>query len=408
MLTSLLNTLRKSRVAQRAKLRPWVIPTVEPLEDRLALAALFKWIGGGGNALWSNGPNWSVEGVQSTVPPGANDDLLFDGTGYDGAVRPSTVDAAFGGTVRSLKIENSYTEAITLDRNLTVLTSTEIDGGTLAGSKNLYIGPTQPPLALPTFAWTRGTISGSGGTVQNPVGVVIDGSATATISGDAVKTLTGRVVQVNAGATLTWTGGGKIIADDSGTSPGGILSMGTTNIQTTAGIEGTGRLEVGTGGVLNTSVIGEVPVKTRFRNDSSVNINQGKVKLYKNSWNSGTITVVDTSQVTFAGGTGIVHSFDSTQGAMQSTITGPGKAIFEAGSTIDLKGTVNVADVDDASDVLQGTGNLQINGWYLWTGKKWTGTGTVQVGTQTVPSPFLSIDSGGAGSRLERKLIHWG
>lgn len=403
MLRQLLLALFCARSPQRGRRPQRANLVVEALEDRLA-PATYVWTGavGGDNLVWSNLQNWAVDSKIPETLPGELDSLVFDGTGFAGEIRNSVVDTVF--TVGNLTVKDTYTKTIFLDWNLRVRSQTTIEGGTIDGVEDLFIGPTVAPLALPTFTWKGGTLRTSAENVR----VWIDGSATASISGNADKTLTGRTIYLSAGATLTWTGAGKIVSNSNGNAIGGIEIAGIANFQTTAALEGNATTQVDAGGVLNTSLAtGEVTIKTPFINNGAVNVNQGNVQHYKSSRNSGTITVASGSLLAFAAGQGVTHFLDSTQGSNQSIITGTGSAAFAGGSRIRVTGTANVANVADGSDLVDGTGNLQINGEYVWGGKKWAGTGQVQVGTTTTPSPKLFIGAAGA-LELERKLINYG
>ena len=125
--------------------------------------------------------------------------------------------------------------------------------------------------------------------------------------------------------------------------------------------------------------------------------------------NAGTITIAADSKVYFDAGAGAEHSMDSTQGSQKSVITGAGSAQFVIGSKILLKGTVQITNAEDSSAVIEGTGNLVINGKYSWEGSKWAGTGTVQVGTPEAAGATLTI-SGilGVTRSLERPLLNYG
>jgi hypothetical protein len=86
-------------------------------------------------------------------------------------------------------------------KDLVVTNLAQIDGGTLAGTNQLYIGDQAPPVGPPQYAatlnWTGGILGG-----PNSTWVFINSQSTANLTGTAVKTLDGRNL-CNYG-TVTW------------------------------------------------------------------------------------------------------------------------------------------------------------------------------------------------------------
>ena len=243
---------RRPRAAKRQQRPPMVKPWLEPLEDRTLLSTyVYTNAAPTNDHLASNPANWMVWDVTNTKwsttnqAPGAADDMWFT-TGkipetVNGQVQqeqspllaaaPCIVDANFGGIVQSLHVDQNYNTdqngnavAITLNGNLTVTTEADINGGTVAGNGNLYIGDHPPAGQVPQYTavlnWQGGTLGGA-----TTSWVYINSLSSANISGPAQKTLNGRNL-TNYG-TVNWTGGGNIQLNNTAL----VQDWGTMNFQ---------------------------------------------------------------------------------------------------------------------------------------------------------------------------------
>jgi hypothetical protein len=80
--------------------------------NTITYAATVTWDGGGVNNNWSTCANWN-SGTPDTCPT-STDDVVFNST----STKNSTVDASFGGVVRSVAINTGYSGTIDLARSL--------------------------------------------------------------------------------------------------------------------------------------------------------------------------------------------------------------------------------------------------------------------------------------------------
>src|SRR5262245_22178748 len=97
-----LSRLMKSLAGRKASVfpgrkRPRLL--VEVLENRLAPASIFSWVGPQNGGNWSNPLNWEDENTNNGVP-GQADTALFN----NGNNNPATIDANFAGTVGEIKL----------------------------------------------------------------------------------------------------------------------------------------------------------------------------------------------------------------------------------------------------------------------------------------------------------------
>lgn len=78
-------------------------PVLEALEDRLP-PAVYRWFGSADDRSWTEMENWRyADGGRPTVPPGNEDDVIFDNRNSDYSV----VNQNF--TVKSLRFEAAQT-----------------------------------------------------------------------------------------------------------------------------------------------------------------------------------------------------------------------------------------------------------------------------------------------------------
>lgn len=113
----------------------------------------FVWTGGGGNALWATGANWS-----GGAAPGASNEALFDGT--CSANCSPTIAANI--SIKGIRIKSGYTGTITQNSGVTITLDTagwvQADG-TFAGGDSNFILWGGFYLSGGTFTSTSGTMS---------------------------------------------------------------------------------------------------------------------------------------------------------------------------------------------------------------------------------------------------------
>jgi hypothetical protein len=155
-------------------------PQVEGLEERLTPAtppppASWTWTGAV-SATASNGMNWINDSTGNNGVPQAGDNVSYIAGTNNQYNRPCTIDQAFVGQLGSVTIYSSYTNTITLQRNLTVTTTTQ-SNGVIAGSAT-YEVPNGG-----NYYWYGGTLQG-GGNLNTDI-TQIDAGSTMTVAGTA-------------------------------------------------------------------------------------------------------------------------------------------------------------------------------------------------------------------------------
>lgn len=95
----------------------------------------YVWTGGGGNALWSTGANWSGGGI-----PGSTNVALFDGTCSSNCSPTISANISIGG----FRIASGYSGTITQNSGVTITTNTggyyQASGTFVGGSSAITIG----------------------------------------------------------------------------------------------------------------------------------------------------------------------------------------------------------------------------------------------------------------------------
>lgn len=124
----------------------------------------------GAETDWSCAANWS----ENTVPA-ATDTAVFGGT----SVTNSTVDEGFAGSIATIRVNSSYTGALTLTRSLVVSTAFTQSGGTFtAGSQ---------ALTLKAVTLSGGSFTASSGVTSISGALKISGSLTFNANGGTVS-----------------------------------------------------------------------------------------------------------------------------------------------------------------------------------------------------------------------------
>ena len=201
------------------------------------------WIGTGGNALWSNGNNWSLYsgGGAAETSPGAGDVAIFDlGSG---AFRNITVDAEIAAPGVTIQITNvTGGISITVDALLTLAADTSVDLTTAANSLAFYFGAGSIALAgNATFDVASGTEVSSSETINNAGGnLTFKGDGNFNFSG--VISGSNQVIKEGSG-TLKLTGNNAFTGIVT-------LSAGTLLINGTHTNAATGDITVASGATL--------------------------------------------------------------------------------------------------------------------------------------------------------------
>ena len=155
--------MRRSRVG----LAGLVFVVLSLLLAASASAATRTWDGGcGAETAWSCAANWS----ENTVPAAA-DTATFNGTSSNN----STVDAGFGGTIATVKVNAGYTGTITLARSLTVSNTFSQAAGSFTAAGQA--------LSMKVFTLSGGSFTASSGTTSVGGALTISGSPTFSANG---------------------------------------------------------------------------------------------------------------------------------------------------------------------------------------------------------------------------------
>ena len=122
-----------------------------------AFAAEYVWDGGAGDGKWSSAANWNPDGM-----PGLDDTVRFTSTSGS-----STVDADFGGQVKTVKLETGFAGTVSLNRSLIIGYELNLVAGTFTcGENDLQFGD---PAAADTSKYP-GRFQQTGGTFSGPTG----------------------------------------------------------------------------------------------------------------------------------------------------------------------------------------------------------------------------------------------
>jgi fibronectin-binding autotransporter adhesin len=267
-----------------------------------------------------------------------------------------------------------------------IVPNLELDSGALTGAAVLTI--------TNSFAWTGGTMSGTGSTDLAPGSVF-------TISGAADKTLGGRTL--NLGGTTTWSDSGNVvlannavISNQSGAvfiilNDQGILGTGTcANAGTLTKAAGTGTTTVDSG--------------IAFANRGTVSLQSGTFNVAGTYTQSGGTTDLSAgAALTSSGGVNIQAGILSGSGTINASLT------IQNGGTLSGSETIN-GNVTNAGQVNPGgigaAGVLTINGNYTQTA---TGVLNVEIGGPGAGSGFDQLRISGTatlGGTLNVSLLN--
>jgi len=322
------------------------------------------WIGTA-NGNWSDGAQWST----GTVPTAQN-------SVYISAPGSITVTAANGGAVNRLVSEESFLltgGTFTLGGVSSIAQTLTIAGGTLQANANLTagsivlsggalaVGSNAVVSALNSFAWSNGSLSGTGAASV----VQIAAPATMNVSGDSRSV--SNVTVSNAGQlNLGMSAGSTLLVNDGAT----IANSGTLTFTESNSI-GTNS---GAGTLANTGIIAVAVDRTGIIQPSSFSNTGGamqanatnavlSVRAATNTY-SGTTTIIGDG-VRLDGGT---HSFTGGS-VVDGTLN---QAVNTNFGTVALNGTWN----QTGGDTTIGSGDtLTLNGTANWSGGGIFGSG---------------------------------
>jgi len=169
-----------------------------------ASAATRVWDGGcGEDTKWSCAANWSED-----TDPGKDDGVVFNGT----SAGDSTVDAEFGGTIASLRIEAGYTGTLSLERSLTSLASLNQAAGSFTAADQAF--------STGELTLLGGSFTASSATTSVSGSLKISGSSTFDANGGTVEFAGTANARLNCGGvafnqvSFTHTAGTKTVGAD--------------------------------------------------------------------------------------------------------------------------------------------------------------------------------------------------
>ncbi|MDX1420627.1 MAG: hypothetical protein R3181_11720, partial [Rubricoccaceae bacterium] len=306
----------------------------------LAAPALAQktWDGGAGTTQWTDGANWSPDGV-----PTSTDDVLLDG----GAV----VDLNANATINSLVIRDTGTTLTTSAGTLLTTPGVRLEtsepvyvsDGTLAtGSMTLASGTLggAGEVSADTLSFTRGTIEGSG-TVSVAGGALLSGTSFA-------RNLIGRTLRLEG--TTVVSGGNPLRMGDAARievpsgavfdlqSDGDIIRTGTITTLPVIAVEAGGAFT-------KSAATGESLIRAALANDGLVTVEAGTLRFGDGFGESGGLS---TGVFTVAAGA----TLDFDDGVFDLTT-----ADFSGAGTVDF-GRVGAVTLTGAYDLASGATRL--------------------------------------------------
>ncbi len=318
-----------------------------------------EWTGGGGNALWSTGGNWSAGAA-----PGAGNTVTFTGdTGtYAGADNDSTQDIA-SLSIASLTIGSGYAGTITLSQGLGITGNFAQAGGTFAlSSQNLDVDGTFT-LSGGTFNANSGSLNVGGnftissGTFNEGTSTMTFDTGSATIDVNSSETFS--ALTFNSTGTKTFAASDQLIAT-------GLLTLTDGSINKTSGpppcsscvgtVYARGNIIQNSGfdGGTENIVIDGSGDQTFTGNATS---SAGDLLAVTVNKTSGTLTLSGTIRTT--------NNWTYTAGTVDAT-TNDSTVVFAGSQTVDGQGTSATMAFDNVTVNSSGTvtlgGNLDADG----------------------------------------------
>ncbi len=365
---------------------------VEQLENR-TVPSTYLWIGPADDSSgpWSNLDSWKIQdnmggwGTPTAEQgvPNYDDDVTLDGTGrtVNGQtfVRSCSVDADV--MVESLTIASTFKNgdsacSLYLSHNLTVLTSMNMAGGNINYGGDLVIGDND---LQASFTWTGGNFRGLGK-------VKLAGGTCSTMNIEGTGThWTGRTIVADYSTTINWDGKGKLMVDPLQpdlsmieVNDGADFTITTTVAASTEG----GKISIKSGGTFNftSTSTQDSPFDSSFRQEGTANIS-GWLTLKRDTYNSGIINLPWGGYLVFWGDPNhpFEHTFSTAAGA--GHIRGSGWAHFQGVIIVDgaAGSAVEVSNVYDQANELDGAADLKVKGSYQWFTSTWSSPGKVIV-----------------------------
>ena len=271
----------------------------------------FVWTGGGGNAFWSTGGNWSGGSA-----PGGTDDALFDST-CSSNCSPTISSAA---AIQTIRMTSGYSGTITLSAALTVnYNIAQFSGGISTGSSTLTQG------YYGTHRMDGGSFHGGSSVISMRSVTVNAGSYTAT------------------SGTLSISGSFLMSGSETFSHNSGVLLFSTGNYSQMylklGGSEVLNQLQITSGSNSSLDVIGSATVNGDFScegTSSPTNLGSGNINVKgalnfpnQGCWGLGTVTINGSTSQTLTG---------NSTGAVPSLV------INSSGGTVSFSGTLNFYD----------------------------------------------------------------
>ena len=214
----------------------------------------------------------------------------------------------------------------------------------------------------PGAANISGSLTWTGGVLQNGLTATLSTGATMNFSGSGTGFIDNASLTIASGATATINiGSGASLGLNNG---GSIINNGALNL--TGDVTITSNL-FGTNVITNNNAMtknggtGTATIQSALNNSGSLSVTTGVLKLQNGGLHDGSFSLSG-GGIQFGGG---IHQFITT-----ATIGGTGSVSLSAG-TMDVDINMSLAasvNFQQSGGVLTGAGNLTINSMFLWTG----------------------------------------
>jgi hypothetical protein len=352
----------------------------EALEVRALLA--LTWTGASqGDDLWSDPANW--DGLRAPVP---GDVLIFnDGPTVIRHSSTDDLDLTLGG------LQVNWSGSINLTKTLTV-------NGTFAqGSSDISGGGDLDLDGAST--WSGGSMSGSG-TLN------VAANATLALSGASGKALNR---PMTLSGMLTWTDAGSLTLGGPSLSiqPGAVFNIqGDAAIDTAPSAQvaftNVGTLEKTAGNGVTTLQNTGTGSALTFHNTGTISVQSGTLAFANaQSSSDGPGNMISLAAGTHADLTGPSGNGATTRFATTDTvITGVGSLRLLPGADLTVNGLVATQTFEQSGGVLDGPGQLRIDGHDTWTAGTMAGSGS----TRITPAAILDI-AGSAPKVLQGRRL---
>lgn len=264
-------------------------------------------------------------------------------------------------------------------------------GTTFRHNSNSSVGGSGKWTINGTYAWSRGTIDGSGPFLVNNA---------LTLTSANTKTLWGRTVTVSG--TVTWSEGAVHFYNFTlGASAFDILAGAEFNVtgtvdQTMQHISGEVPVFKNLGTVSKTMAGGIASFTVPFNNLNQLDVAAGTCKSNSGGASSGVFNVAAAAALEFAGGTHALDDGTTLEGA--GTIRISGGRVNSVGSGAGVEVKAGATFKQNSNNPVGGSGDWTINGTYRWS------HGTIDGSGGFLVNGNLIIDTANARSLRGRKL----